>query len=169
MLNNQQFQVGLSGSRFHQNHLCTPILEQLMGGGSNPNITWGIGCCSTGLDSFALSVAQNLNKPFNFFKSQSLSKAHLRARTIALVKASKFLVAFPVSSCVQGSGTWLAVKTAVQYGIPVFVHFPGVNQNILPNFNNSISGWRLKTLPFSHIGITFWHPSVSFYQTSLQL
>jgi hypothetical protein len=165
--NQQSFQVGLSGSRFHQPHLCKPVLEQIISA-TSPAAVWAVGCCPTGLDSFAVASVNKLNRTLSFYQATSQSKEHLRSRTIALVKQSQYLVAFPVSSCVHGSGTWLSVFTAVKYGIPVFVHFPGVKTSVMPTFN-SISKWQKSELPFSFCGLSFWSPSVSYYQTQLAI
>jgi hypothetical protein len=161
--------IGLSGSRYHAPAAILPVVKNCMLF-AGPSVTWGIGCCPTGLDQTALQVAKTYHLPYIFFKAANRSASALRLRTIQLVHASTSVISFPCSPIIQYSGSWLAVAQAATSGKPVFVWLPAhYTAAQLPTWRNIVAWQRVPpaALPFPASGLAFWQPVVQSFQINL--
>lgn len=156
--------IAVSGSRNLNQAQIKPNVSTIMCS-AGKSVSWAIGCCPSGLDPVALSVARQNRLQFSFFQAANRSPACLRARTLSMVNSAAALIAFPVSGSVVRSGTWLAVKAAALVGKKVFVHFPGSSSSHLPIFGN-IASWRLSSPSFLP-NCQFWVPVCHSIQTQL--
>lgn len=164
--------IGLSGSRYLSGAAITPTVSAFMRA-AGPGFSFNIGCCPTGLDRAALSIAKAHAIPFSFFKAKNYTAAALRARTFQMVSASQVLFSFPFSCSLSFSGSWLAVAQAAASGIPVFVALLTIQNPPLLGFPvwRNITGWQAApaaALPFPvPSNIRFFQPIIHTLQTSL--
>lgn len=157
--------VALSGSRHHKNNIIFPIISRIMLA-AEPSISWGIGCCPTGLDSAAVSIANHYKLQYTFFKAATKNATDLRARTLSMVSKSSALIAFPISMAIRSSGTWLAVGAAAKAGKKVYV-FSHDKADFLPSFKN-ISFWQSTFFP-GIPNIPFYSPVLNSLQVSIPI
>lgn len=102
---------------------CSPApvftaLSAVLGAGHSVSVG-----CQNGVDSVVrFNTPADLLTVFSVNRFPELSaRSALAARTVACVRSSNCLLAFPASGGVLGRGTGLAVRTAVSGGLPVFV------------------------------------------------
>ena len=113
--------VGFGGSRYGSPFGVARVLRGVLGAGGSVRVG-----CARGVD---LVVRENtpLDR-VTVLKASDLKhlpfKAALAVRTKNMVSGSSCLLAFPSSSGVLGKGTGLAVKTALDLGLPVWVAGP---------------------------------------------
>ena len=166
------YTIALSGSRYHASSVIQPTLSRLMLA-AHTGIQWAIGCCPTGLDSCALSVARLNHLPHQLFKAHNRTASALRLRTIQMVAAANYVISFPHSPVIAHSGSWLSVAQAATSGKPVAVWLPpsaGITAPAqLPLWGNIIAWQRVPpaVLPFHFTGAAFWQPVIQSFQTSL--
>jgi len=125
-----------------------------------------VGCCPTGLDALVTSLCTQ--RPLSVFAANSHTKLALRNRTLRMVHQSHTLFAFPASSAIPHSGTWLAINAAAAMGIPVFV-FSATPAAPLPLIG-SIQSWsRVPSTqtPWGFPGFVFSVPVVPVTQSYL--
>ena len=127
----------------------------------------GVGCCPTGLD--ALIAAHCRTRPTTIFQAGSHTKLALRNRTLRMVHQSTALFAFPASSAIPHSGTWLAIGAASAMGIPVFV-YSATPTAPFPLFGGITSWARVPSThtPWAFPGFIFSCPVTQVTQQSLR-
>ena len=125
-----------------------------------------VGCCPTGLDYLIRSLYRG--RPLTVFHASSSTKLALRNRTLRMVHQTHTLFAFPASSAIPHSGTWLAINAAAAMGIPVFV-FSATPTAPLPLIGGIASWSRVPSTqtPWGFPGFIFSVPVVPVQQSYL--
>jgi len=140
-----QLTVGVSGTR-HPLPLHSQVFPALVRSAPSGRVQFLTGN-APGCDQLMQTAAGNFGLPCMVWQPVSPTVQSLRVRTVAVVRACNFLLAFPRTMCYRQSGTWLAVNTALKSNIPVLVFASaGTPLASFPQFK-SCAGWSVATRP----------------------